>query len=267
MSIAKNLSVATTLAAAFVALVALPAAAKDWAEVRIGTEGAYPPFNNLGASGQLEGFDVDLGNALCEKMKVKCSWVAQDWDGIIPALQAGKFDVIIAAMDATEERMKVIDFGRPYFSTPLSFIGPKDAASTDVSPDALKGKTIGVQASTTQAIVAEAKFPGATVKGYPTQDEANADLASGRLDVILSDKLPMMAYLETEAGKACCKLFADLERDVKLQGVGSAFAFRKEDADLRDKFDAALEEAIKDGTYKKIQAKYFAFDLLPGLGG
>jgi polar amino acid transport system substrate-binding protein len=241
------------------------AGAKDWTEVRIGTEGAYPPFNNLNASGQLEGFDVDLGNALCEKMKVKCTFVAQDWDGIIPALQAGKFDVIIAAMDATEERAKVIDFGRPYFSTGLAFIGSKDAANPDISPDGMKGKTIGVQGSTTQAQIAEAKFPGAALKQYGTQDEANADLAAGRLDAVLSDKLPMMAYLETDAGKACCKLFGDVERDVKIQGPGSAFAFRKETPELRDMFNAALEEAIKDGTYRKIQAKYFSFDILPGL--
>jgi polar amino acid transport system substrate-binding protein len=263
----KMKTIATTILglAAAVALTSA-AIAKDWTEIRIGTEGAYPPFNNLGSDGQLVGFDIDLGNALCEKMKVKCSWVAQDWDGIIPALQASKFDVIIAAMDATEERMKVIDFGTPYFSTPLSLIGAKDSALT-ASPDAYAGKTVGVQASTTQALVAEAKFTGATVKGYPTQDEANADLASGRLDAVLSDKLPMMAYLETEAGKACCKLIGDLERDVKLQGVGSAFAFRKDTPELRDMFNKALDEAKKDGTYRKIQAKYFSFDLLPDLGG
>jgi polar amino acid transport system substrate-binding protein len=255
------------VALAAMAMSMASAGAKEWKEVRIGTEGAYPPFNNLNASGELEGFDIDLGKALCEKMKVTCSFVAQDWDGIIPALQASKFDVIIAAMDATEERAKIIDFGRPYFSTGLAFIGPKGTETPDISADALKGKTIGVQGSTTQALVAEAKFPGATIKQYGTQDEANADLAAGRLDVVLSDKLPMMAYLETDAGKACCKLFGDVERDVKLQGPGSAFGFRKETPELRAMFDAALEEAIKDGTYRKIQAKYFSFDILPGLGG
>ncbi len=256
-----------SLAVAGITLAAVTGSyGKDWTEVRIGTEGAYPPFNNLGANGQLEGFDVDLGNALCEKMKVKCSFVAQDWDGIIPALQASKFDVIIAAMDATEERAKVIDFGNPYFSTPLSMIGAKDTTLT-LDPAAYKGKTIGVQASTTQAQVAEAKFAGATVKGYPTQDEANADLASGRLDAVLSDKLPMMAYLDTDAGKGCCKLIGDMERDVKLQGPGAAFGFRKDAPELKEMFNKALADAIKDGTYKKIQAKYFKFDILPGLGG
>ena len=255
------------LIAGLFALTATAGLAKDWTDVRIGTEGAYPPFNNLGASGQLEGFDIDIGNALCEKLKLKCTWVAQDWDGIIPALQASKFDMIIAAMDATEERAKVIDFGDTYFSTPLTFIGPKALASMDVSAAALKGKSIGVQGSTTQATVAEAKYPEATIKRYPTQDEANADLASGRLDYILSDKLPMMAYLETDAGKACCTFVADLERDVKLQGAGSSFAFRKDSPELRALFNTALAEAIKDGTYKKVQAKYFKFDLLPNLGG
>jgi lysine-arginine-ornithine-binding protein len=260
-------STMSAVVAAALLFAAGAASAKEWKEVRIGSEGAYPPFNNLNASGQLEGFDIDLGNALCEKMKVKCSFVAQDWDGIIPALQASKFDVIIAAMDATEERAKVVDFSRPYFSTGLAFIGPKDNANPDITPEGLKGKTIGVQASTTQAQVAEAKYPGVTIKGYGTQDEANADLASGRLDAVLSDKLPMMAYLESDAGKACCKLFGDVERDVKLQGPGSAFAFRKSDPELKEMFNKALEEAIADGTYRKIQAKYFSFDILPGLGG
>jgi polar amino acid transport system substrate-binding protein len=258
-----------TVAAAAVSMLALcgAASAKEWTEVRIGTEGAYPPFNNLNAAGEVEGFDIDLGNALCEKMKVECTWVTQDWDGIIPALTSGKFDVIIAAMDATEERAKVIDFSQPYFSTPLSLIGPKSVAPFAITAEALAGKTIGVQGSTTQATYAEQKFAGAELRRYPTQDEANADLASGRIDFVLSDKMPMIAYLETDAGKACCAMIGDLPRDVAIQGVGSAFAFRKGDPELRAKFDAALEEAKKDGTYRRIQAKYFAFDLIDGLGG
>ena len=118
--------------AKFVAAAALTVAgatgalaqAKEWKEIRIGTEGAYPPYNNLNAKKELEGFEIDYGNLLCEKMKVKCSWVVQDWDGIIPALQANKYDIILAGMNATEERKKQVDFTTPYSKTPIWMIGP-----------------------------------------------------------------------------------------------------------------------------------------------
>src|SRR5215510_3181674 len=113
--------------------------------LKIGTEGAYPPFNNLTSDGKLVGFDIDIANALCDEMKVKCTFVAQDWDGIIPALQAGKFDAIVASMSITEERKKKVAFTNKYYDTPASFIAAKDTKITDFSPAGLKGKVIGTQ--------------------------------------------------------------------------------------------------------------------------
>ena len=141
------------VAATAIALAAATglASAKEWKEVRIGTEGAYPPFNGLDASGKLVGFDVDIGKALCEKMKVNCTFVAQDWDGIIPALLAGKYDAIVASMSITEERKKKVAFTNKYYDTPASFIAAKDSKITDLSPEGLKGKVIGTQSSTTHA--------------------------------------------------------------------------------------------------------------------
>src|SRR4029079_17488304 len=112
--------------------------------LKIGTEGAYPPFNNLTADGKLEGFDIDIGNALCEQMKVKCEWVTQDWNGIIPALQAGKFDAILASMSITPERAKQVDFTNKYYTTPSALAVPKDSPLKGVTKEDLAGKTIGV---------------------------------------------------------------------------------------------------------------------------
>jgi polar amino acid transport system substrate-binding protein len=234
---------------------------KEWKEIRIGTEGAYPPWNNLAASGQLEGFEIEYGNALCEKMKVKCTWVAQDWDGIIPALLAGKYDMIMAGMNATEERAKKVSFTSVYSRTPVSVIGPKSVTSTDVSPAALKGKAIGAQGSTTHANYLEKNYKDSSVKLYPTQEEANLDLKNGRLDYILADKLALQDFIDGQ-GKDCCKFVADVKRDPAIYGPGVAAAFRKEDTALGAMVSKAIEESIKDGTHQKIADKYFKVNIL-----
>lgn len=245
-------------AAAVLLSLAGAAAAKEWKDVRIGTEGAYPPFNFVDTDGQLKGFDVDIAMALCDKMKVTCTLVAQDWDGIIPALVAGKFDAIVASMTITEERAKTVDFTDPYYRTPLALIGPKDAAE-DVSPASLSGKTIGAQSSTTQAQYAEENYEpaGATLKLYPTQDEANLDLAAGRLDAIVGDKFVIADWVKNGGGKDCCKLLGDAPNTTSDTGI----AVRQEDDDLREMINAAIKGIREDGTYDKIRAKYFDFDI------
>src|SRR5690606_36384301 len=143
------------LSAAAISILAGTASAQDLT-LKIGTEGAYPPFNNLTADGKLEGFDIDIANALCEEMKAKCEFVTQDWDGIIPALQAGKFDAIIASMSITEKRKKQIDLTNKYYNTPPAVAVTKDSTIADVTPAGLAGKSIGVQGSTTHSNFAEA---------------------------------------------------------------------------------------------------------------
>ncbi|MDF2996903.1 MAG: extracellular solute-binding protein family 3 [Xanthobacteraceae bacterium] len=246
------------VAAAMLALGA-GAALAEMKKVRMGTEGAYPPFNSVNPGGELVGFDIDIGKALCAKMKVECTFVAQDWDGIIPALLAKKFDAIIASMSITEERKQKVAFTVPYYSTPGNFIAPKDTKITDISPAALKGKTIGTQSSTTAAVYLEEKYKDSEIKLYPTQDEANADLANGRLDTILADKFVLYEWLEkTDAGKCCKFVGADL-KDVNPEGTG--IAVRKEDNELREALNKAIKEIVADGTYKKINEKYFPFDI------
>ena len=249
------------LAAMTFAALAAPAGAKDWKEIRIGTEGAYPPFNNLNAKGEVEGFEIDYGNMLCAKMKVKCTWVAQDWDGIIPALLSSKYDIIIAGMNATDERKKKVDFTHVYTKAPIAFIANKSLTSTDVKPAALKGKLIGTQASTTHMNYLEKYYKDATLKGYPTQEEANLDLANGRVDYVLADKIVLLDFLNAK-GKDCCKVVADIDRDPVIHGEGVGMAVRKEDQDLKEMFNKAIDESMKDGSFKAIASKYFTVDIM-----
>lgn len=253
-----------TAAAVCVFALTSAAVAKDWTEVRLGTEGAYPPFNGIDSGGKLIGFDIDIGNLLCERMKVKCTWVAQDWDGIIPALIAGKYDAIIASMSITEERKKLIAFTDKYYQTPLSIVAAKNSTIKDWSPEGMKGKTMGAQGSTTQGTFLEDiyKPAGVEVKLYPTADEANADLAAGRLDAVVSDKLPLMDWIAKPDG-ACCdiKLDIDKEKFKAIIGEGAGIAVRLEDTELRDKFNKALAEILADGSYKALNDKYFPFSI------
>ena len=256
MKISRRL--ARAAAAAVLVLSVGSAFAQDAGKLKIGTEGAYPPFNMITADGKLVGFDVDIANALCAQMKVECELVTQDWDGIIPALQAGKFDAIVASMTITEERKQQVAFTNKYYTTPLALIAPKDSDLTSAEPAALAGKTVGAQASTTQSIYADDFYAkaGADVKQYPTQDEAVADLSNGRLDAVVADKFVLTDWLKT-TGKDCCKMVGDIKGTESETGI----AVRKEDNELREKLNAAIDAIRADGTYDKIVAKYFDFDI------
>ncbi|HEU6442558.1 MAG TPA: ABC transporter substrate-binding protein [Microvirga sp.] len=234
------------------------ASAQEKKEIVIASEGAYPPFNFMDSSNKLQGFDVEIANALCEKMQVKCTIVAQDWDGMIPALLAKKFDAIVASMTITEERKKQIDFTDRYYRTPLSVAVPKESEIKDTTAASMKGMAVGAQSSTTQAIHAEDVYgkAGADAKLYPTQDEANADLANGRLDAVVADKFVLVEWLKN-TGKDCCKLLGDIEGTMSEAGI----AIRKEDKELKERFNKAIKDIVADGTYQKIQSKYFEFDI------
>lgn len=250
-------------AAAFAVMGATAAMAqqKEWKEIRIGTEGDYPPFNALNANKELVGFEIDYANALCEKMKVKCTWVVQDWDGIIPALLAGKYDVIIAGMNATEERAKRVDFSSVYTRTPISMIAAKTVTSADISPAALKGKAIGAQGSTIHANFLEKHYKDSTIRLYPKQTDVNLDLLNGRLDYIVADRLALQDFVGGQ-GKDCCKFIADVARDPAIHGPGVGMAVRKEDGALKELWNKAIADSITDGTLTKIASKWFAFPIL-----
>lgn len=237
---------------------AWPAAAQQQ-PLRLATEGAYPPFNNRTADGALDGFDIDIGNALCAEMKATCEWVVQDWDGMIPALQAGKFDAIVASMFITEERRKQVDFTDRYYRTPAAIAVSRDSAVTGASARELAGKTIGVQGSSVYAIWVEKFLPDAVIKSYPSVQEMVLDLANGRLDAINDDLIVINDFLATPEG-ACCKVAGTIEPVPEIHGPGAGIAVRKGDA-LAGKFNEALKTIRANGTYKRINDKYFKFDI------
>ncbi|MEX0852831.1 MAG: ABC transporter substrate-binding protein [Bauldia sp.] len=243
------------LIAAVAALAAAAgiAQAKDWTTVRIGTEGAYPPFNFFDSNKELQGFDIEIAKALCAEMKVECTLVAQDWDGIIPALTAGKYDAIIASMSITDERKQVIDFTDKYYTNSLNFVAAKGSGVTDVSPAGLAGKVLGAQSSTVSAAFLEENYGDADVRLYPTQDDANLDLANGRLDAVLVDVGPAGVWLKSADGSCCAFVGAAVVSDDVI-GIG----VRKEDQDLKEMFNQALAAILASGVYEEISTHYFS---------
>lgn len=243
-----------------IAVTAFAGSALAQEVVRIGTTPeSYPPFTWVDAQGKLNGFEIEIGEALCAQMQVKCEWVLQSWDGIIPALQEKKFDAIIASMSITDERKQVVDFSDKYYDSPAIFVGRKDE-TIDISPAGLEGKTVGVQVSTIHANYVEAKYKGiVTIKTYDTQENANLDLIAGRVDLLLADSVALTdGFLKSPEG-------ADFEVKGKpftdpLMGAGSGIAVRKGDP-LAAKFSAAIKAIRANGLYKTINDKYFTFDI------
>jgi arginine/ornithine transport system substrate-binding protein len=251
----------TILAAGALVLMSSAVTAKEWKTVRIGVEGAYPPFSSVTPAGQLVGFDIEITKALCKQMGVRCTMVQQDWDGIIPALLARKYDAIVASMSITEERKKKVAFTNKYYNTPAKFVRKK-GSGIEISKEGLKGKTVGVQRATTHDNFITGEF-GAEVdiKRYATQDEAYLDAVAGRLDLLLADSVAMEdGFLKTDKGK-------DFEfvgpgfSDVKYFGEGVGIAIRKRDTDLVQMFNKAIDGIRANGTYEKINAKYFPYDV------
>lgn len=247
------MSIRKLLAAGVLAATAVSAQAGD--KIRIATEGAYAPFNMVNSAGELVGFDVDIARALCEEMKADCQIVAQDWDGIIPGLRARKYDAIIASMSITKERLRVVDFSNKYYSNVLAFVGQKGKAM-DTSKAGLKGLTIGAQRATIAGQTLEDVYGDVVnVKLYDTQNNAYLDMASGRLDGLLSDKFPAYDWLKTDGGQKFEFKGADIDIDDKI-----GIAVRKGDK-LRAKLNKAIDAIVANGKYAEINAKYFPFSI------
>jgi polar amino acid transport system substrate-binding protein len=259
MRLTKRLALAATVSV----LSAFAGATLAADKLVIGTEGAYPPFNNLQSDGTLTGFDVDIAKALCDEMKVECTFVTQDWDGIIPALQAKKFDAIIASMSITAERKEKVDFTNKYYNTPPAIAVPKDSTITEATEAGLDGKILGAQASTTHSNYGEAHMKKAELKLYPTAEEYKLDLVNGRVDAVIDDVVVLSEWLKSEDG-ACCKILGTLPIDPVINGEGAGIAVRKRDDALREKFNAAIKAIRDNGKYKEINAKYFNFDVYGG---
>jgi polar amino acid transport system substrate-binding protein len=228
-------------------------------KMKMGVQAAYPPFNSKDASGQVVGFDVDIGNALCAKMKVECEVVTSDWDNIIPALNDNQFNFLVSSMSITEERKQLVDFTDPYYSNKLQFVGLIAAGSDESIPfkDTLNGKTIGAARGTLAASWLKDNLgSGATIQLYDTQADAYADLNAGNLFAVLADKFVSYEWLKSADG-----IPYEFKGDPVVNNDKIGIAVRKGDP-LREQLNAALKDIINDGTYKKINDRYFPFSIL-----
>ena len=256
-------------------------------KIKIGTEGAYPPWNDTDPSGALVGFEIDLGKELCAIMKRECDFVPQDWDGMIPALLMRKFDVIMAGMSITAERQKTITFSQGYATEPATLAVMKgsslegmdtpaainlDRSSSDVKKAlktitaSLSGKTVCTQTGTIhQNFLDSGDVGSVNVRTYKTQDEVNLDLASGRCDVALAAKASFVEYAEA-SGKAVVTVGPNLSGGAFGGGVGVGIrqggddAIGKRDAKLLKDFNKAIDKARKKGIISKLAIKHFGFD-------
>jgi arginine/ornithine transport system substrate-binding protein len=235
--------------------------AKEWKKIRVGVEGAYPPFSWVEPDGTLKGFDIEIAMALCKEIGAECVLVTQDWDGIIPALLARKYDAIIASMSITEERKKKVAFSEKYYNTPAKFARKKGSGIT-ISKAGLKGRSVGVQRATIHDNFITGEFGNdVEIKRYGTQDEAYLDALAGRVDLLLADSIAMEAgFLKTDNGKGW-EFVGKGYSDPKYFGDGAGVALRKGNSDLAKLFNKAIKSIRANGVYKKINDKYFPFDV------
>ena len=249
------------LAVVAIMMVGTSVSAKEWEKIRVGVEGAYPPFSWVESDGTLKGFDIEIAMALCKEIGAECVLVTQDWDGIIPALLARKYDAIIASMSITEERKKKVAFSEKYYNTPAKFARKKGSGIT-ISKAGLKGKSVGVQRATIHDNFITGEFGSdVEIKRYGTQDEAYLDALAGRVDLLLADSIAMeTGFLKTDNGKGW-EFVGQGYSDPKYFGDGAGIAVRKQNGDLAALFNKAIKTIRANGVYKRINDKYFPFDV------
>jgi arginine/ornithine transport system substrate-binding protein len=255
----NNLALLGALALSLLSPLALADEAKP---MRIGIEAAYPPFAMKTPEGTITGFDYDIGNALCEEMQVKCVWIEQEFDGLIPALKVRKFDAVLSSMAITEDRLKSVDFTNKYYDTPARLAMKAGTVINDPLVD-LKGKKIGVQRASIYDRYATGEFTpvGVEVVRYSSQNEIFLDMAAGRLDATLADAVNIDdGFLKTDAGKGFALVGPDFT-EKKYIGDGIGIAVRKGDKATADKFNAAIAAIRANGKYQQVQDKYFNFNV------
>jgi len=245
------------LAAATLGAVAATAAFAHDHEIKIGIAAEpYPPFASVDASGTWVGWEIEVISAVCEAAELHCVLTPVAWDGIIPSLTGQQIDAIMASMSITEERLKTIDFSDPYYNTPAVIVGDK-ALDMAATPEGLKGKILGVQASTIHQAYAQEHFTGAAeIRIYQTQDEANQDLVAGRIDATQADSIAMADFVSTDAG-GCCEIKGSVADDPAILGLGVGAGVRKGDDELRAALNKGIAAILADGTHAEITSRYF----------
>jgi octopine/nopaline transport system substrate-binding protein len=276
----KNLF-ALLLVAVMSMVFVVQVAAGDLKKIIIATEGAYPPWNFVDASGNLAGFEIELAEDLCRRMNVACELVTHKWRGIIKGLNSGKYDAIMAGMSITDERKKLVRFSRNYADTPnifivrkdnplanfrpelthltLNDISPAEQAAIDALVEAFKGKIVGVQVATTHAKFAD-QYLGhhAEIRIYDFQHTIDLELYQGRLDALIGGQAYWAPMIKSDQSKEYKIINLYMTGGPLGEGIG--VAVRKTENDLADSFSRAIDETIKDGSLKKLAVKWFTFD-------
>ncbi len=242
------------LGGALAAALSAGAALAEGERVTVATEASFPPFSKTEADGSYSGFEIDLGNAVCEKAGLTCVWVKQDFDGMIAALLANKFDLVFSSMSITPERAEVVDFSIPYYDTPSKFVAAK-GADLDTSPEGLAGKAVGVYGGSTQDEFLQAEFADVDIRGYGNVDQISADLVAGRIDLMFVEATAAEAFLGSEEGQSYAFIGPDFHSP--LLGKGAGAMFRQDQDALRAKIDAAIREVYADGTFERLAQPYF----------
>ena len=243
------------------ATLPLKAAAQDAMPMRVAVEGAFPPFNYLDANNKLQGFDIDIANALCDVGKFECQFIIEKWDDMIPDLVGKKYDAIISSMSMSLERRQKVAFTEKYYASPSVFIARKDSPISDVSPAALSDKNLGVTSSTAQESYANDLYPDMKKTVFRSSPELYKGLADGSVDIILEDKLAIYDWIANTKAGSCCEFKGPDLLDVTHFGEGAGIAVRLDDSERLARLNAALKTIKENGTYDMINAKYFPFSI------
>ncbi|OFS09092.1 arginine ABC transporter substrate-binding protein [Hafnia sp. HMSC23F03] len=240
----KKIIIATVLAG-----ISVSASAAEI--IRFAAEASYPPFEFMDANNQMQGFDIDLANAICKQMKATCTFTNQSFDSLIPSLKFKRIDAVISGMDITPERQKQVAFTAPYYDNSALFIAEKGKVA-DIA--ALKGKRVGMQNGSTHQKYLQEKHPEITPVPYDSYQNAILDLKNGRLDAVFGDTAVVNEWLKQNAALAAV---GDKVTDPNYFGTGLGIAVRQNNAELLNQFNAALNQLKQDGTYKTIYSKWF----------
>lgn len=229
-------------------------------KITIATEGAYPPFNYLDRKGLPAGFEMDIAQEACMRMKAECEFVAAKWDDLVPGLLEKKYDIVMSSLEVNSERRRRLGMSRRYYLSPGAFIAAK-GQPFDGPPALLRNRKIGVQKDSTHSDWIDKSFRrSAQIKRYATVKDALTALANDEVDAVFGDKVQLWLWSQKPEGK-CCEVMGQDIKDTQTLGVGVSAGIRREDVKLREAFNKALGEMISDGTYKKLNEKYFPFPL------
>jgi ABC-type amino acid transport substrate-binding protein len=236
-----------------------PALRAQTLDLVIGTDGANPPFSVAAESGELGGFEIELARAVCAQIRARCRFVRKSWDRLFPLLLTGRIDVVASAVAISDERRLKLGFSKPYYRVPAIFVARREDMPARTAAEALAGKVVGVEQGTPFVRLMAEHYPKAEVRLFGSDVEAALDLARGRVDLVLGDRLSLTPWLEGTTEGECCALAGPADHDDDILGPGLAFATRPADRLLRLRIDAALDTLVANGTFEGLAAKHLGF--------